>query len=34
MANATPGAKQAARRVIGDNTGDALAALIEELFLV
>lgn len=33
MANATPAAKQAARRVIGDNSGDTLAALIEELFL-
>lgn len=33
MGNATPEAKHAAQRVIGDNNGDALGALVEELFL-
>jgi Cof subfamily protein (haloacid dehalogenase superfamily) len=33
MGNATPDAKAAAHRVIGDNDSDALAELIEELFL-
>ena len=33
MGNATPETKQAAGRVIGDNDSDALAELIEELFL-
>lgn len=33
MGNATDEAKRTARRVIGDNNGDALGALIEELFL-
>lgn len=33
MGNATPEAKAAAHRVIGDNDSDALAELIEELFL-
>ncbi|HMI90235.1 MAG TPA: HAD family hydrolase, partial [Polyangiales bacterium] len=33
MGNATDAAKRAARRVIGDNCSDALALLIEELFL-
>jgi hypothetical protein len=33
MGNATPDAKAAAKRVIGDNDSDALAELIEELFL-
>jgi len=33
MGNATPEAKAVARRVIGDNDSDALAELIEELFL-
>ncbi|HMI90372.1 MAG TPA: HAD family hydrolase, partial [Polyangiales bacterium] len=33
MGNATEEAKRAARRVIGDNCSDALATLIEELFL-
>lgn len=33
MGNATPAAKQTARRVIGDNSSGSLAALIEELFL-
>jgi Cof subfamily protein (haloacid dehalogenase superfamily) len=33
MGNATPETKQAADRVIGDNDSDALAELIEELFL-
>ena len=33
MGNATPGARAAARRVIGDNNSGALADLIEELFL-
>jgi len=33
MGNATPEAKAAAKRVIGDNDSDALAELIEELFL-
>lgn len=32
MGNATPDAKAAAKRVIGDNDSDALALLIEELF--
>jgi Cof subfamily protein (haloacid dehalogenase superfamily) len=34
MGNATPEAKAAAKRVIGDNDSDALAELIEELFAV
>jgi 5-amino-6-(5-phospho-D-ribitylamino)uracil phosphatase len=33
MGNATPGARAAAHRVIGDNNSSALAELIEELFL-
>jgi Cof subfamily protein (haloacid dehalogenase superfamily) len=33
MGNATPGARAAARRVIGDNNSGALADLIAELFL-
>jgi Cof subfamily protein (haloacid dehalogenase superfamily) len=33
MGNATPEAKAAAKRVIGDNNGEALGELIEELFL-
>lgn len=33
MGNATDAAKRTARRVIGDNCSDALARLIEELFL-
>lgn len=33
MGNATDEAKRTARRVIGNNNGDALGALIEELFL-
>jgi len=33
MGNATVEAKRAAKRVIGDNDGDSLGALIEELFL-
>lgn len=33
MGNATPEAKAAAKRVIGDNDGDSLAGLIDELFL-
>jgi 5-amino-6-(5-phospho-D-ribitylamino)uracil phosphatase len=33
MGNATPEAKAAAKRVIGDNDSDALAGLIDELFL-
>jgi hypothetical protein len=33
MGNATDEAKRAAQRVIGNNDGDALGALIEELFL-
>lgn len=33
MGNATPDAKSAARRIIGDNNSNALALLIEELFL-
>jgi hypothetical protein len=32
MGNGTESAKQAAKRVIGDNGSDALAGLIEELF--
>jgi len=34
MGNATPDAKAAAKRVIGDNDSDALAELIDELFAV
>ena len=33
MGNGTDAVKQVARRVIGNNDGDALGALVEELFL-
>ena len=33
MGNATAAAKRVASRVIGSNDGDALGALVEELFL-